>query len=877
MHRRPRRSALTIPIGFTALAALAFPPPPSAVGQRLPEGEQVRPASGPLARFGTSTRLACHMARRDSPSEGVFFGETACATVIAVDGQVYAPDDIPGGGQLSDVAAGFEPRGQSTRPGPGGEPLIVTTAAAGDIDVHQVDRQVPGSARVETLITVTNRATGPHAVTVFRAGDCYSDGRDEGFGRIRPGVTAACVSGDDGSVVRVAGAGARGVWQGAYQDLWLRLSQFAGPDWGTAPGFDDTCRCGDSVDNAVAVQWAFTLRPGESRTLSGWTDVGATVAPGRIGSDPEPAPGGRPYVAMGDSYSSGEGAGKRGQSGGFSYLPGTDTGTNRCHRSVAAYAPVVTAAMGADPSQALDFRACSGAVIADVRGPNARNGEAPQVDGLGSETVFASLTIGGNDVGFAPILTACYTNPIGRASCDRSQAARAATGIRRLREAGPGSLRGVYRDITQRLTPQARVVVVGYPDFVPNTGGCLSSAALGADEKYWISQRIHEVDALIAQRAAWSGVDYVDVNGPYFGKRSPHRVCGPQEFVNGVIGIDATESFHPNRDGQQAMATEVLTTFRTPKSQMGRVRSKQLVTPETPASVVLPPNGSASLQMDGIKSSISVLSLRHGDAAIDVSVRDSRGVEIPLESIPDDGSDDAPMGGSIVALGGTTAVQLRGVPEGTYEVVLSNREAEPVLVTARATSLEDSNHSPFALAWISVGRDRLVRFNGSPSSDMDELHTRPALTWDFGDGTTATGRNVVHRYARHGRYTVSVRARDLQGAEDIWTGTVITHPERYITMTATRAGRGVRVRLHCTPLAVRTCATELTARFRTSRGVVTVRRRRWLFKRTRVAMTLSPPRGAARPTSADVRLLADDEGGRPGEGILRQRVTVRMR
>lgn len=862
MSRRPRRTVLAVPVGLTTLAALAFPPSP-ARAQRLPEGEQVRPASGPLARFGTSRWLGCHMARRASPGEGVFFGETACATVIAVDGRVYAPDDIPGGGALSDVAQTFEPRGQSTRPGPGGAPLIVTAAGAGDVDVHQVDRQVPGTARVETSITVSNRSGAARSVSVFRVGDCYSDGRDEGFGRIRPGVTAACVSGDDGSVVRVAGTGARGVWQGAYQDLWLRLAQFSGAGWQNAPGFDDTCRCGDSVDNAVAVQWTLALRPGESRTVVGVTDVGATVAPGRIGSDPEPPPGGRPYVAMGDSYSSGEGAGARGQSGGFAYLPGTDTGANRCHRSGDAYAPVVTAAMGADPSQALDFRACSGAVIADVRGPNARNGEPPQVDGLGSDTVFASLTIGGNDVGFVPILTACFTNLPGRASCDTSQAPRAAAGIRRLSEAGPGSLRAVYRDITQRLAPQARVAVLGYPDFVPFTGGCWTAKGLGAGEKAWLSERVKEVDRLIERRAAWAGVDYVDVNGPYADKASPHRVCGAREYVNGLISLTANESFHPNRDGHRAMAREVVATFRTPKRQMERVRSMQLSAEERTASVVVPPRGSASLTMEGMQGRVSVLSLRHGDARIGVDLRDPQGAKVPLRAVPDDGSDDTPMGASLIAMGGTTAVQLRGIANIDYTVVLTNPEDQPVLVTAKATSFEDANSQPYAYAWIDVLGHRMVRMNGRPSRDPDEPGAPVKMGWDFGDGTTSTERFVMHRYARHGRYTVSLRVRDSQGAEDQSFATVVTFREPFLTATAHRAGRGARVRMHCTRLAVDTCDTLAVATFRTAAGVRVVRSRHWIPRGRRAAVTLRPPKGAVRASVARLRILSADEARRP--------------
>ena len=75
------------------------------------------------------------------------------------------------------------------------------------------------------------------------------------------------------------------------------------------------------------------------------------------------APPPRPYVALGDSYSSGTGT--------RSYLA---DGTS-CQRSTYAYPSLIAAARG----YALNFRACSGAKVADVT--NTQLGALTQRDG----------------------------------------------------------------------------------------------------------------------------------------------------------------------------------------------------------------------------------------------------------------------------------------------------------------------------------------------------------------------------------------------------------------------------------------------------------------------------------------------------------------
>ena len=100
------------------------------------------------------------------------------------------------------------------------------------------------------------------------------------------------------------------------------------------------------------------------------------------------------YVALGDSYSSGEGTGN--------YLPGTDDPSlfDTCHRSPHAYGPLL------DTERRLGsivFAACSGAVTDDMYVANLSNpNEPPQFSRLSSSTKIVTLTIGGNDAELRP-------------------------------------------------------------------------------------------------------------------------------------------------------------------------------------------------------------------------------------------------------------------------------------------------------------------------------------------------------------------------------------------------------------------------------------------------------------------------------------------
>jgi GDSL-like Lipase/Acylhydrolase family len=110
------------------------------------------------------------------------------------------------------------------------------------------------------------------------------------------------------------------------------------------------------------------------------------------------------YVALGDSYSSGEGL----QPSAPTYIsPSNDDG---CHRSVKAYPALVAASLNVNLGQfetygSGGFVACSGATSNDLL--KGEDGEPPQLNALSSETKWVTVTDGGDDLHFSNVLIAC--------------------------------------------------------------------------------------------------------------------------------------------------------------------------------------------------------------------------------------------------------------------------------------------------------------------------------------------------------------------------------------------------------------------------------------------------------------------------------------
>jgi lysophospholipase L1-like esterase len=229
--------------------------------------------------------------------------------------------------------------------------------------------------------------------------------------------------------------------------------------------------------------------------------VPASAAPGR-------------YVALGDSYSSGTGAGSYGSSG-------------SCKRSANSYPQLWANANG--PSS-FAFVACSGAVTSDVLNS--------QVSAVTSDTALVTISIGGNDAGFADVMTDC--NLGSDSSCvSRNQEAQNFA-----RTTLPGRLDNVYNQIRSRA-PGARVVVLGYPHIYQLNGSCW--VGLSETKRAAINQSSDVLASVTSGRAAAHGFTFVDARSSFSG----HEICASGTRWLNSVTWPVDESYHPNASGQR--------------------------------------------------------------------------------------------------------------------------------------------------------------------------------------------------------------------------------------------------------------------------------------------------------------------------------------
>jgi hypothetical protein len=245
--------------------------------------------ANPLPNVSVGNDLSCQVKHTgDTALEFYPSGSTPgdCGTFIAGGGSVYGPNfDAHDGTATSSVTGSsyipFTPVGQSGKTGAGttANPFkVVTQVTAGQLGVSQTDSYVTGQESYRTDVTITNNGGGPITVTVYRAGDCFLQNSDSGFGFVGGNGAVGCSENANNSP-----AGRIEEWvpitpgnnflEDGYSEVWQAIAKQA--------AFPDQCvHCTDKIDNGAGISWTVTINPGQSVTLSHFTTFSPT---GRAG------------------------------------------------------------------------------------------------------------------------------------------------------------------------------------------------------------------------------------------------------------------------------------------------------------------------------------------------------------------------------------------------------------------------------------------------------------------------------------------------------------------------------------------------------------------------------------------------------------------
>lgn len=285
------------------------------------------------------------------------------------------------------------------------------------------------------------------------------------------------------------------------------------------------------------------------------------------------------YLALGDSFISGEGA--------FSYKQGTDTNINRCHQSLLSHPYINSTYFESSASVA-----CSGARMQNIT----KNGDGKihqtrvqqvsdseivsaineYMPGLALQSKFVekdnpeavTLSIGGNDIGFADILQKCI-NPFKdfRSGLDNDFTCYTAYEDRqelvKLMDSQYGKLKNLYSTLRNDGAAGRRLYVIGYPQIAKVDGDCGLNVGLNAQEVRFASKLVSHLNGVIKKAADDAGVQYVDTEAAFNG----HRLCDAaagRSAVNGITivrgpdgAVDLAGSYHPTALGHELLAAEI--------------------------------------------------------------------------------------------------------------------------------------------------------------------------------------------------------------------------------------------------------------------------------------------------------------------------------
>lgn len=317
--------------------------------------------------------------------------------------------------------------------------------------------------------------------------------------------------------------------------------------------------------------------------------------PGRVGHEPAaaidiPVAKQISYVALGDSYSSGEAG--RPDAAGFmgSYQSGINPADTHCRRWSNAYPNVIARDFLSDSVSedgvAFVTFACTGAVTHNVHDPRSPGGEVTQDDLIGtnrpshaaprlrydpdtnrllpapddweprqaaslatvqsmSDVDMITITIGGNDAGFGDVVRACATPLFGNldSTCNQDDLALDWAEVQRRIEDALVRVRA--------SAPQASVYALGYPPITPRPTPCPADAR--DCPELGINQIIDDCPALSAQDILAHSADLANVPAVlrplgYLARWSPFGIAASvsgltlDEIASGIAKIDHVEA-----------------------------------------------------------------------------------------------------------------------------------------------------------------------------------------------------------------------------------------------------------------------------------------------------------------------------------------------
>jgi len=293
------------------------------------------------------------------------------------------------------------------------------------------------------------------------------------------------------------------------------------------------------------------------------------------------------YLALGDSYSSGEGDVSY-SSGQTNYLAGTEDADN-CHTSYRSYPFLLREKWNINFND-MKSVACSGAhVLSDYYGEGEYIGQHHELErespdeklrvrndtlnnftpGVIRQIDFVAkykpntitFTGGGNDVGFGEIIGYCADPQYWSVkSCPQVSDPQISANLRRKIDDERSPLTGFIMKLKE-ASPATKVYLIGYPQFVALDGCNDGSPLLDRAERLMIRSSVTRLNNVLKLAAHDTGVYYVDIedslNGGQICQTNSYYMTGPLKVFGKVMLGHAQEAYHPNANGQKRIAEAI--------------------------------------------------------------------------------------------------------------------------------------------------------------------------------------------------------------------------------------------------------------------------------------------------------------------------------
>lgn len=246
------------------------------------------------------------------------------------------------------------------------------------------------------------------------------------------------------------------------------------------------------------------------------------------------------YVALGDSYTAAPNTGPK-------------VADNGCFNTEVNYPHRIADSTGMD----LVDNSCNGATTnaLTIPQPTPAGEHPPQLDDVDADTDLVTIRLGAND-------NSLYSRIIG---CARYFGADApGTPCAEVDAKKADNLTVALDDLTDSLLdglqeigargPNARIIVIGYPQVIPEEGTC-ELLPLPAGDYAYARQIIEGLNAALESAAAEVGAAFVDM----YAASEGHDICADEPWIAGApIAPTGATAWHPYAAEGQAVAELVL-------------------------------------------------------------------------------------------------------------------------------------------------------------------------------------------------------------------------------------------------------------------------------------------------------------------------------